>query len=61
MIHIGLLGFGTVGQGVYEIIAKHQDSLSIKKILVRGHEQKTRHGCSVRSFDRSNRNDSRRR
>lgn len=40
MIHIGLLGFGTVGQGVYEIIAKHQDSLSIKKILVRDTNKK---------------------
>ena len=32
---IGLLGFGTVGQGVWEILKKNQFPYVVKKILVR--------------------------
>lgn len=48
MINIGLLGFGTVGQGVYKILEEKREELSlnlgeeisIKKILVRDFEKK---------------------
>ena len=48
MINIGLLGFGTVGQGVYKILEEKREELSlnlgeeisIKKILVRDLEKK---------------------
>lgn len=44
MINIGLLGFGTVGQGVVDIINKREDlipneELKVKKILVRSLEK----------------------
>ncbi len=32
---IGLLGFGTVGQGVWEILEKNRFPYAVKKILVR--------------------------
>lgn len=32
---IGLLGFGTVGQGVWEILGKNQFPYAVKKILIR--------------------------
>ena len=34
MMNIALLGFGTVGRGVYEQIA-HRDDLAVTRILVR--------------------------
>lgn len=35
MINIGIFGFSTVGSGVVEILSKHSDKLTIKKICVR--------------------------
>lgn len=53
-INIGILGFGTVGGGTYDILTKNKDliekrtgrSYEIKKILVRSPERLKNHGVS---------------
>ena len=48
-MRIGLMGFGVVGRGVYEIVSKRQD-MEVAKVLCLEEIQLSR-GEAVKSFD----------